>query len=68
MTRARDMLYLSQFQKKKRRFQPSAFLVEVAGGDPAVRATLPLPPKFTPPADEALELPSLSFSEACPLR
>ena len=72
MTRARDMLYLSQFQKKKRRFQPSDFLVEVAGGDPAVRATLPLPPKFTPPADEALELPSLSFSELahyddCPL-
>jgi len=73
MTRAKDMLYLSRFQRKTNRFKPSAFLLEVAGGDPAASASLPLPPPFVPPADEADEAPMLSFSdlalyEGCPLR
>ena len=73
LTRAKDMLYLSRFRKKQNRFQPSPFLLEVAGGDPAVAATLPLPGPFVPPPDEAEEQPTISFSdlalyEGCPLR
>jgi DNA helicase-2/ATP-dependent DNA helicase PcrA len=73
MTRARDMLYLSRFQRKKNRFQPSPFLAEVAGGDPPVAKKLPLPDPFKPPAGEADELPQFSFSELahyqdCPMR
>lgn len=73
MTRARDVLYLSRFRRKKNRFRPSPFLTEVAGNDPPVVATLPLPRKFTPPKDEPDEPPTVSFSELaqyedCPLR
>lgn len=73
MTRAKDMVYLSRFQRKTNRFKPSAFLLEVAGGDPALSTSLPLPPPFVPLADEADEAPTLSFSdlalyEGCPLR
>jgi DNA helicase-2/ATP-dependent DNA helicase PcrA len=73
MTRAKDMLYLSRFRKLTNRFQPSQFLLEIAGGDPAVQATLPLPDPFTVPPDEPEELPTVSFSELahyenCPLR
>ncbi len=76
MTRGRDMLYFSRFHRKQNQFKPSPFLLEVAGGDPAVHSpgsTLPLPEPFTPPPDEAEELPTVSFSElalfeGCPLR
>lgn len=73
ITRAKDMLYLSRFRKKTNKFQPSPFLVEVAGGDPNVVDKLPLPEAFLPPSDEAEELPTISFSElaayeGCPLR
>jgi DNA helicase-2/ATP-dependent DNA helicase PcrA len=73
MTRARDVLYLSRFRKLKNNFKPSPFLVEVAGGDPAVAAALPQPGPFTPPPDEPQEQPTVSFSELslyeqCPLR
>ncbi|MBI3838490.1 MAG: PD-(D/E)XK nuclease family protein [Planctomycetia bacterium] len=73
MTRARDMLYLSRFQRKKNRFQPSTFLVDVAGSDPPIAKKLPLPEAFTPSPDEGQELPQLSFSELahyqdCPMR
>lgn len=63
LTRAKDVVYLSRFQKKKRKFQPSPFLLEVAGGDPDVADKLPLPEPFVPPPDEAEELPTISFSE-----
>jgi DNA helicase II / ATP-dependent DNA helicase PcrA len=63
MTRARDMLYLSRCQRKKNRFAPSPFLVAVAGGDPALATTLPLPPRFKPEADAAEDKPTISFSE-----
>ncbi len=73
MTRARDALYLSRFRRLQNTFQPSPFVVEVAGGDPAVADTVPLPEPFTPPADEPQEQPAVSFSdlslyEQCPLR
>jgi len=73
MTRARDMLYLSRFQKLTNTFKPSLFLEEVAGGDPAVLEKLPLPPPFKPAKDEVDELPTVSFSELaafedCPYR
>ncbi len=73
LTRAKDMLYLSRFRKKQNRFQPSPFLVEVAGGDPPVSNHLPLPGPFLPAPDEPEEQPTISFSElalyeGCPLR
>lgn len=73
MTRARDMLYLSRFQRKKNRFQPSPYFVEVAGGDPEAAKTLPLPETYIPSTDDADELPQFSFSEiahyeSCPMR
>jgi DNA helicase-2/ATP-dependent DNA helicase PcrA len=73
LTRAKDVLYLSRFRKKQNKFQPSPFLVEVAGRDPAVASSLPLPEPFVPPSDEADEPPTVSFSElaayeGCPLR
>lgn len=72
LTRARDMLYLSCFRKISNKFQPSPFLLEVAG-DPKDQKKLPLPDPFTPPADEREDLPTITFSElahyeGCPLR
>jgi DNA helicase-2/ATP-dependent DNA helicase PcrA len=73
LTRGKDVVYLSRFRKKQNKFQPSPFLLEVAGSDPPVASTLPLPEPFVPPPDEAEELPTISFSElaayeGCPLR
>src|SRR5205823_2916356 len=73
LTRAKDVSYLSRFRKKTNRFQPSPFLLEVAGGDPDVADKLPLPEPFVPPFDQEDELPTISFSELaayedCPLR
>ncbi|MDW8264548.1 MAG: ATP-dependent DNA helicase, partial [Gemmataceae bacterium] len=73
LTRARDMLYLSRFQRMTNRFSPSPFLLEIAGRDPDVQGTLPLPPPYQPPTEEAEELPTFTFSElahfeSCPLR
>lgn len=73
MTRARDMLYMSRFQRKKNRFQPSPYLVEVAGGDPALAKRLPLPDPYIPSTDSDDDLPQFSFSElahyeGCPMR
>jgi len=73
LTRAKDVVYLSRFLKKKNRFKPSPFLLEVAGGNPDVADKLPLPEHFVPPPDDDDDLPTLSFSELasyqdCPLR
>jgi DNA helicase-2/ATP-dependent DNA helicase PcrA len=73
LTRAKDAIYLSRFRKKTNRFQPSPFLLEVAGGDPEVADELPLPEPFVPPSDEEEGLPTISFSELaayqdCPMR
>src|SRR4029079_9489057 len=73
LTRAKDVVYLSRFRKKTNKFQPSLFLLEVAGSDPVVAGKLPLPEPFVPPTEEPEELPTISFSElasyeGCPLR
>ncbi|MBL4844231.1 MAG: ATP-dependent helicase [Planctomycetes bacterium] len=43
LTRARDLVYLSCFERKKNRFQPSPYLLEVAGSIVRLEADLPLP-------------------------
>ncbi len=73
LTRARDVAYLSRFQRKTNTFKPSQYLLEVCGGDPDVVEELPLPPAFTPGSEHGEELPSHSFSELaayenCPLK
>ncbi len=73
ITRAKDILYLSRFRKLKNKFKPSVFLEEVAGSDPPIVCELPLPEPFTPPPDDAEDLPTISFSElalfeSCPMR
>ena len=62
LTRARDAVYLSCFQKRSRRFEPSAYLREVAGST-LMTGILPLPP--APDAATQAEAPTLrvSFSE-----
>jgi DNA helicase-2/ATP-dependent DNA helicase PcrA len=60
LTRARDAVYLSRFERKTNRFQPSAYLLEIAGILPPTLDALPLP---GPPAEEApKELPTLDVS------
>jgi DNA helicase II / ATP-dependent DNA helicase PcrA len=46
MTRAKDMLYLSRFRRKKNCVQPSPFLVDAAGADPPLVSSVTLPPRF----------------------
>lgn len=60
MTRARDALYLSCFERRKRRFRPSAYLLEVAGGAPPCLKSLPLP--GTPGPDTGDEVAPLDIS------
>ena len=43
LTRARDTAYLSCFQKRARKFEPSPYLLEVVNG-PLLTGELPLPP------------------------
>ena len=60
LTRARDAVYLSWFNRKKNRFKPSDYLLELAGGPPPVSDTLPLPDGPVP--NESKETPSLDVS------
>lgn len=60
LTRARDCVYLSGFQRMTAAFKPSPYLKEVAGGVPAVLTSLPLP---TPPsANAGADVPPLELS------
>lgn len=62
LTRARDCVYLSHFERKTNQFKPSPFLTELVGQAVPVPA-LPRPtpaPKSATPHDQPL---SLSFSE-----
>lgn len=63
MTRARDRVYLSYFLRRRNRFRPSPYLVEVAGDDIPRLDELPLP--AAPPATQTAEPPTqeVSFSE-----
>ncbi len=60
LTRARDIVYLSAFERKVHRFQPSDYLMEVAGDQPHRVASLPLP--AAPESHKPLELESLEVS------
>jgi ATP-dependent DNA helicase UvrD/PcrA len=60
LTRARDAVYLSCFDRKTNRFQPSEYLVEVAGQAPPVVDELPLP--GAPASDTSSEIPPLDVS------
>jgi DNA helicase-2/ATP-dependent DNA helicase PcrA len=63
LTRARDAVYLSAFERKTNRFQPSDYLCEVAGGTPSLKTDLPLP---GPPDEGATTEPptlDVSFSD-----
>jgi DNA helicase-2/ATP-dependent DNA helicase PcrA len=73
MTRAREVLYLSRFERRKNRFRPSPFLLEMAGGDPARRSDLPLADPSAVQTPDELPALAVSFSELaayedCPLR
>lgn len=63
MTRARDALYLSCFERQTNSARPSPFLLEAAGGSIPRLASLPLP--APPEASAARPVPplTLSFSE-----
>jgi len=63
LTRARDAVYLSSFERKTNRFQPSEYLIEVAGAEPPVANELPLPgaPESALPS-ESVSL-DVSFSD-----
>jgi DNA helicase-2/ATP-dependent DNA helicase PcrA len=72
MTRARDSLYLSSFEKKANKFKPSVFYQQLFGTVTPVEK-LPIPAKPEPAPNGGDELPTVSFSElaayeACPLR
>jgi DNA helicase-2/ATP-dependent DNA helicase PcrA len=72
MTRARDHLYLSGFERKTNRFKPSPFFSELFGPVKTVE-TLPVAAKPEPAPHGGDELPTVSFSElaayeSCPLR
>lgn len=71
MTRARDMLYLSRFQRKKNHFRASRFFMEVAKKDPEPVRKLRLPNQIATENEDTNKI-SLSFSEVaayenCPL-
>ena len=60
VTRARDTLYLSRFERKKNRFQPSDYFLQVAGKVPAVQDMLPLPAPWA--GEQPKEAPTLDVS------
>jgi len=73
LTRPKDAIYLSGFLRNGYRPDHSPFLVEMAGGDPPVVTSLPIPDFHQATSNEQEELPILSFSslaryESCPLR
>lgn len=59
LTRARDVVYLSAFERKTNRFSPSEYLTDVAGPPPPM-TELPLP--GTPDAGIKQEPPTLDVS------
>lgn len=63
MTRARDAVYLSAFEKKTNRFRVSPYLAEVAGKEIPARSQLPLP-EAPAPEDQTEPPPvEVSFSD-----
>ena len=72
MTRSRDMLYVSSFEKIHNRRNPSRFLQDVASDALPKNRSLPLPPQFKPDRVVPEKRPTLAFSDLvayqnCPL-
>lgn len=64
MTRARDALYLSTFERTaKQAAKPSRFLVDLVGEDIPHRDRLPLPEKPEPVKDDERPTVTISFSD-----
>lgn len=65
MTRARDALYLSYFEKKKNAFKPSPYLLHAAKANGGLKrySTLPLPEISKNSVDEKLPLLEIGFSD-----
>jgi DNA helicase-2/ATP-dependent DNA helicase PcrA len=64
LTRARDCLYLSAFNRINKTFKPSPYLKEVAGGKtPPVRNSLPLPSAHSTGEDSEVPPLEISFSD-----
>ena len=64
MTRARDMLYCSAFERKTRRFSPSPYLLELAHGQALGNSLdLPLPIRDTTALAHSRDPVELSFSD-----
>jgi len=67
MTRARDTVYLSAFDRKTKKFRPSSYLLEVAGREIPTRSELPA---GDAPTEEAPSEPppvEISFSDLASL-
>ncbi|HEX4166798.1 MAG TPA: ATP-dependent DNA helicase [Bryobacteraceae bacterium] len=60
LTRARDSVYLSCFERKTNRFQPSEYFSEIAGKTPPMLGDLPLP--AGPESDAGTEVLPLNVS------
>lgn len=65
MTRARDTLYMSYFEKKKNAFKPSPYLLQVAKLNGGIKGYASLPLPDAPPEQAADKLPvlELGFSD-----
>ncbi|MBN1827046.1 MAG: ATP-dependent helicase [Candidatus Eisenbacteria bacterium] len=65
MTRAKEILYLSHFEKMKNRAKPSPYLEEVAESNGGIRSLkrLPLPPKPEKALDPEAPPLEISFSD-----
>ncbi|MBI4248511.1 MAG: ATP-dependent helicase [Elusimicrobia bacterium] len=65
MTRARDALYLSHFEKKKNSFKPSPYLIQAAKANGGLKrcASLPLPEISQNANDEKLPLLEMGFTD-----
>ena len=63
LTRARDAVYLSAFERKKNRFRPSEYLTDIAHGVPKRSTELPLPDPPEAGADQEPPTLDVSFSD-----
>lgn len=63
LTRARDAAYLSAFERKTNRFQPSEYLTEVVEGAPPRMVELPLPNAPDPAAAQETATLDVAFSD-----
>jgi DNA helicase-2/ATP-dependent DNA helicase PcrA len=63
LTRARDAVYLSCFERKTNRFQPSEYLTEVAHAAPPLLDELPLPAAPVPGAEAETPPLDVSYSD-----